>query len=218
VTGQEKIQRGYTVSVRQVGTPDSFHVSYAPRGLRQARGAGGTPKRVPPGFKALVQGEQCAVSWINPPKDPEASQEDFEKDAAARVKLLRKWLGLLTPLMESIQGWADELGWSHRRVEKPMKDEDIGDYRVPALLLQEDTVRVAVDPIGRSAPGTEGVVDFYLMPAYDDIASLYYYGGRWNLHSMPEGSPAVATIREAASKPLSKKAVREVLDGMKNAG
>ena len=56
MTGQEKIQRGYRVSVRKADTPDSFHVSYAPRGLQQARGAVTAPKRVPPDFKALVLG------------------------------------------------------------------------------------------------------------------------------------------------------------------
>ena len=35
---------------------------------------------------------------------------------------------------------------------------------------------------GALAPGTEGVIDLYLMPAYDDIASIYYSGDRWNLH------------------------------------
>ena len=35
---------------------------------------------------------------------------------------------------------------------------------------------ILLEPV---APGTEGVVDLYLMPGYDDIASLYHYSNRW---------------------------------------
>lgn len=220
MTGQEKIRCGYWVKIRPADTSDSYTVSYAPRGLQYARGEGGKPKRVPPDFQAQVevQGDQYTVSWINPPKDPEVTQAEFEQDAVGRVRSLRQWVGfLVSTLMDPIRGWANELGWSHRQVEKLMKDEEIAhDYPVPGLLLQEGMVRIAVEPIGRSTPGAEAVVDLYLMPAYDDIASLYYYGGRWNLHYMAPETPAAATIREAPSKPLSKEALQEVLDLMKS--
>jgi hypothetical protein len=75
-----------------------------------------------------------------------------------------------------------------------------------------------VEPIGRSAPGAEGVVDLYLMPAYDDIASLFLYDGSWNLHYMFPGDPTGATIDEAKSRSLSEETFREVLEEMiKNA-
>jgi len=35
----------------------------------------------------------------------------------------------LTALVESIEGWARELGWSTRRIEKKMKDSEIGHPR-----------------------------------------------------------------------------------------
>ena len=69
--------------------------------------------------------------------------------------------------------------------------------------------------MGRSAPGAEGVVDLYLMPAYDDIASLYYYGDRWNLHYMFPGTKPAATVREAEALPLSKEALEKVLAEMR---
>jgi hypothetical protein len=81
--------------------------------------------------------------------------------------------------------------------------------------MQEDTGRVLLEPVGRSAPGAEGVVDLYLMPAYDDIASLYYCGDRWNLHYMFPGTKPVATVREAEALPLSKEALEKVLAEMR---
>jgi len=59
------------------------------------------------------------------------------------------------------------------------------------------------------------VVDLYLMPAYDDIASLYYYGNQWNLHYMFAGAKPVATVREAEAMPLSKETLEKVLAGMR---
>ena len=53
------------------------------------------------------------------------------------------------------------------------------------------------------------------MPAYDDIASLYYYDDRWNLHYMLPGTKSVATIREAEALPLSKGTLGEVLAEMR---
>ena len=85
----------------------------------------------------------------------------------------------------------------------------------PGLILQQDMVKVGLEPVGRSAPGAAGVADLYLLPAYDDIASLYLYDNRWNLHYLAEETPAVAKIRDAQAKPLSKGALREILDKMK---
>jgi hypothetical protein len=99
-----------------------------------------------------------------------------------------------------------------------MEDSKVGPYKAPALVLQRDTTRVLLEPIARTAPGTEGVVDLYLMPAYDDIASLYFYDGDWQLHYPFPRSPIVATVRDAGHKPLSMDSFKEVLDDMiKNA-
>ncbi len=96
-------------------------------------------------------------------------------------------------------------------MEKTLDDDWIGKHRVPALLMQEDTCRILLEPVGRSATGVEGVVDLYLMPAYDDIARLYYYGDRWNIrHIFPENNTA-ATVREAEALPLSKETLAKVL-------
>ena len=124
----------------------------------------------------------------------------------------------LSGLVETVRSWAQDLGWSPRQIEKKMEDSQIGIYKAPALILQKETVRVLLEPIARSAPGASGIVDLYLMPAYDDIASLYFYDGGWQLHYMFPTSPTVATIHEAEHKPLSKETLERVLEAMiKNA-
>ena len=45
---------------------------------------------------------------------------------------------------------------------------------VPALFLQKGPIMVLLDPVAYDASGAEGVIDLYLMPTNDDMASLYF--------------------------------------------
>jgi hypothetical protein len=80
--------------------------------------------------------------------------------------------------------------------------------------MQKETTRVLLDPVARFVPGADGVVDLYLMPAYDDIASLYFVDGKWRLHYMFAATPTVATISQAEPVTLSKDVIGRVLDEM----
>lgn len=145
---------------------------------------------------------------VNIPKNPIADWEEVRDE----------WLDRLHELVSSVEMWAQESGWASRRIEKNIEDSPIGKYKAPALLLQEGTARVLLEPITRFAPGVEGVVDLYLMPAYDDIASLYLVNGAWRLHYMFPGTPTVATIGDVDSKPLSKETFQEALAEMARNG
>jgi len=134
-------------------------------------------------------------------------------ETSLNVEALRaEWLSRLSELIDQIECWAKTDDWSTRRIEKKMEDSEIGKYKAPALLLQKETARLLLEPIGRSAPGADGVVDLYLMPAYDDIATFFFYDGGWNLHYMFPGPSGVATTREEKSTSLSKETFQEVLE------
>ena len=102
--------------------------------------------------------------------EPMATADTSTNLAEDKEKLRDEWLARLSDLVETVRGWAEELDWSTRRIETKMEDSEIGNYKAPALIIQKETVRAILQPIGRSAPGVAGVVDFYIMPAYDDIA------------------------------------------------
>ncbi|HVA46171.1 MAG TPA: hypothetical protein VNH11_07345 [Pirellulales bacterium] len=53
------------------------------------------------------------------------------------------------------------------------------------------------------------------MASYDDIASLYFYNDRWNVHYLFEGAPSAGGMRDAEAKPLTKATLRKVFDQMK---
>lgn len=134
---------------------------------------------------------------------------------ASAEQIKDEWLHRLAALVETVQKWADEAGWSTKKIEVSLSDSQLGTYKAPALLLQDDSVRILLEPIARTAPGVNGVVDLYLMPAYDDIASLYLYDNEWHVQYASPRGPTVAANGDADAKPLSMDALREVLEAMK---
>ena len=124
---------------------------------------------------------------------------------------LERWVGRVTRLVDAVEAWARELGWSTRRLDKQLDDHEIGRHVVPALLMQRELHRLMLEPVGRSGPGTSGIVDLYLLPAYDDIATFYCEGENWTVHYLFPGSAPVASVREAQSLPLAREVVEKVL-------
>jgi hypothetical protein len=208
MTRQDKIKLAYAVRVRRAADTTGYHVTYTPRGPLHAGVNGETPTA----FEAIadVNGDDVSVRWVQVPTDPQITPQEFEQDVRERVSALRGWLDRLSPLVDDVEAWAKEIGWATRRIDKQLDDSAIGKYDAQGLLMQEGSDRVLLEPIGRSATGAEGIVDLYLLPAYDDVASLYYYEGRWNLHHVAPGQNCVS-VREAQGKPLSKEALQQVL-------
>jgi hypothetical protein len=129
--------------------------------------------------------------------DPEKERED--------------WRQLLDELVHKVKGWLPE-GWTSLAIEKEMEDSQLGEYKAPALLMQLEFTRVMMEPMTRFAPGTDGVVDLYKMPAYDNIASLYRIKGEWKLHYTFRGSKPVTSVRSADSLPLDETNLLRVLE------
>jgi hypothetical protein len=123
-----------------------------------------------------------------------------------------EWLVHLHELCTQIKGWGEGSGWRTRLIEKSMNDSVLGQYQAPAMLMQRDTVEVIVDPVGRFAPGTDGVVDLYLLPAYDDIASLYLIDGVWKLHYAFRTGTEEPRVKQAESMILDEVSLNRVLN------
>ncbi len=173
------------------------------------------PRRVPQFIVSVREESQelgeLTFDWAGTPDDPGHARDEIQAEVAARMKDRTTWIDRVTNLVNQVDEWAKEMNWSTRSLEKRLDDTRIGKHRIPVLLMQEDTCRILLEPIGRVTPGTEGVVDLYLMPAYDDIASLFYYENRWNLHYMFPGTESVPDVRDAEALPLSKEALERVL-------
>jgi hypothetical protein len=124
-----------------------------------------------------------------------------------------EWLRDLHDLASQIKGWVEPAGWRTRLVSKPLRDEGLGRYEVPLLLMERDGVQIALNPVSRFVPGADGAVDLYVVPAYDEVASLYFKGREWTLHYVFRTEGAVR-VREAEAMKLSEQTLTRVLDAM----
>ena len=211
-------EQRYMVSIyEQDQAGGALIVTFVPKVPPPERSPGLPAKRVPQ-FIVTVRPQEpggLTFDWSATPDQPGAARAGIEAEIADRMKDRTTWVDRVSSLVDQVEQWARAMGWSTRRVEKKLDDARIGKHRVPALLMQVDTCRVLLEPVARSIPGAEGVIDLYLMPAYDDIASLYYYGDRWNLHYVFPDTKAVAKVREAETTPVSRETFEKVLVEMR---
>jgi hypothetical protein len=145
------------------------------------------------------------MTAVEAPKNPVANWETVRDE----------WVGRLATLVSQIEQWAKEAGWSTRRLDRRMHDSQIGEYKAPALLLQVEFTKIALEPIGRFIPDAMGAADLYLMPAYDDIASLYDTADGWEFIYRWPGSPKINDLNSAKAEPLSKETIQRVLEQMR---
>ena len=118
-------------------------------------------------------------------------------------------------LVEQVQEWVEPHEWVTKPYMKKMRDVDNQVYLIPALFLQKGPIRVLLDPLAYDVPGAEGIVDLYLMPTYDDLASLYFEDAAWRIHyAFPPDPKETHSVVETKALPLSEETVNQVLDSI----
>lgn len=107
-------------------------------------------------------------------------------------QIRKEWLDRLDRLLTDIEQWTADTDWVTRRIDKPMEESPIGEYRAPVLLMQNGIIRLMLEPTARftASPGIEGVAEFYRMPAYDDMLVLFLKRGEWRMVSKDVDSPS----------------------------
>ncbi len=122
---------------------------------------------------------------------------------------------LISDLVQQVRGWVEPNDWVTKPYPKRMRDPDRQVFEVPALFLQKGPTRILLDPVAYDVPGAEGVVDLYLMPTYDDLASLYCEQGRWVIHYAFTAEPGAAHSDDPPQVlPLSQESINRVLDAI----
>ena len=118
-------------------------------------------------------------------------------------------------LVDEVSRWAEPHEWVTKAYAKRMRDVDRQVFEIPALFLQKGPSRLLLDPVAYDVPGAEGVVDLYLMPTYDDMASLYFEGGRWMIrYAFPTDPTETRSVAETEALPLSEETMNHVLDSI----
>lgn len=122
---------------------------------------------------------------------------------------------IVADLVKNVRVWAESNEWVTKIHPKKMRDGDRNIFEVPALLLQKGPARLLLDPVAYDVPGSQGVVDLYLMPTYDDVASLYCEEGQWSIHyGFPPDPIETHSGIENGSLPLSEENIIKVLNSI----
>src|SRR5689334_1407031 len=124
----------YMVSIYEPAeTPGTFMFTFVPKGLQQERGPNGAPKRVPLFVvKVRQEADALAFDWSGTTDDPGTARDEIQAEIAARMKDRANWIERVSVLVDQVEKWAKEMGWSTRRIEKKLDDPWIGKHRVPA--------------------------------------------------------------------------------------
>ena len=125
-----------------------------------------------------------------------------------------EWLNRVENLVAEVQAWCESLDWVARRIDVKLRDSRIGKYDAPGLVFQKETCRLVLEPIGRSSPGTQGVVDLYLMPGLDDVATLLYHDRAWHIHRASTDSDGAESSLTNSAEPLTRELFRAVIEEM----
>ncbi len=102
------------------------------------------------------------------------------------------WLEVIKGLIDDVKAWAETAGWETRLTARDVKEKGGVRYEAPVLVLDRDEAEVSLVPVTREVPGADGLVDVYLMPDFDDVASLYREKGQWFFSYAFHPDPTVA--------------------------
>lgn len=124
-----------------------------------------------------------------------------------RPAALRRFRDDVAELADLAEGWAAADGWATKRYPKRMQPAGGELFEVDTVMMQRGPAKILLDPVGLDAAGRDAVVDLYLMPDYDDLASLYRDGGGWRLYRGDfDGEDGFVSPKDRPSRPLDQDA------------
>jgi hypothetical protein len=94
-----------------------------------------------------------------------------------------EWVRAVERLVADVESWCKTNDWPTRRIDKRIEENKIGEYVVPGLLIQVNFVKLMLEPGARFVTAADGVMDLYVMPQYDNVASIIRRNGTWQIRS-----------------------------------
>jgi hypothetical protein len=84
-------------------------------------------------------------------------------------KQLSDWKKRVTALLNQIQDWATEFGWSIDPIEKHVAESLLGEYTLPALHIRTPDGELYVTPVALHVIGADGRVDIEAWPSLNRV-------------------------------------------------
>lgn len=125
-----------------------------------------------------------------------------------------KFRSQISQLADDVQRWAEANEWVTKKYPKRMRDTENQVFEITALFLQRGPIRLLLDPVAYDVPGSEATVDLYLMPTYDDMASLTYRDGSWQIRYPADANSSTTPPWDTASVTLNESTIIHVLNAI----
>ena len=94
------------------------------------------------------------------------------------------WLAASNALLDEAEGWAKGQEWPTRRFSRQITEDFVGKYELDRLIYSAEGAQLALIPVGRFVPGTDGMLDLAVMPAYDSM-NVIRRKRHWSIEPLP---------------------------------
>lgn len=94
------------------------------------------------------------------------------------------WLLASNALLDEAEGWAKSQDWPTKRYARPITEGFVGRYELDRLIYSTEGAQLALIPVGRFVPGTDGMLDLAVMPAYDSM-NVVRRNRQWSIQPLP---------------------------------
>src|SRR6266487_3484439 len=91
-----------------------------------------------------------------------------------------QWLALVKEVLDQMESWAREEGWSVHREDKRTFENEFGEYNAPVTRFRTPAGEIYVTPIGRNIVGADGRVDIEAWPSLNRV-KLVRKNNRWDI-------------------------------------
>jgi len=97
--------------------------------------------------------------------------------------ILEDWMSAANKLLAEAEQWAHSAEWPTKRYPKEIAEDFIGTYKLDKLVFAAEGSQLALVPVGRFAPGTDGMFDLAVLPSYDSVM-VVREKNRWFVHPL----------------------------------
>jgi hypothetical protein len=114
------------------------------------------------------------------------------------------WVAELNRVIAEAEEWAHQRGWGTLRDDRTIRENEIGSYRVPVLLIHTMKGRVLITPEARFVFGADGLIDVSVYPSLDTLTRLVRTPDGWRFTDAASGELADPWSAESLAETITR--------------
>ena len=118
------------------------------------------------------------------PGEVETALPRFLKIVTTVQKLLSdEWIDAANRMLDEACAWAKARQWPTQFFPRQISEDFIGTYELRKLVFAVQGSQLVLNPVGRFAPGADGMFDLAVLPVYESVMILRQLG-QWHIHPL----------------------------------